>query len=62
MVFEESLFNSTEKLLFAIEKVSEGGKKQEEGGINLLELAKSAIGLAKELGLKNLTGGLLGGK
>lgn len=44
----------TQKLLFTIDKVSEGGKKQEEGGINLLSLAKSVLGAAQRLGFKGL--------
>jgi len=51
---EEFYKQLTEKLLFTIEKVSDGGAKQESGGINLMNLAQSVLGVAKKFGFKGL--------
>lgn len=46
---------------FAIEQMSEGGKKQEADGINLMDLAKSVLGTARNLGLdpRKVLGGFI---
>lgn len=44
----------TEKLLFAIEKISHGGSTSEVGGVNLSALFKSALDIAGKLGFKGL--------